>query len=699
MPIPQDSVNARNDQEGIDSIKRDIGALCRLIKGPASDVSIEADRGFAATNVQDALVELNEGKQPLDADLTSVGGLETNGLIARTGAGAFVTRTLVGPAAGLTVTNGGGVAGDPTLALADDLAALEGLTGTGGWAKRTAANTWTISIPTAADVGADPAGTATAAVATHVGLSDPHTQYRLESVSVPWSDLSGVPSTFTPASHAASHASAGGDPVTLAQSQITNLVSDLAAKAPIASPALTGNPTAPTPATGDNDTSIATTAFVNAEIANDVPALATAAVTTHVALSDPHTQYRLESAAVPWADLSGVPATFAPSTHASSHQSGGGDAIKLDDLATPDDNTDLNASTTRHGLLRKLSNVATEYMDGTGNWSTPAGSSLTLSADREVDAAKPPASSDSRLRGPFGLINYCKNPNAEIDTSGWATYADVAGTSPVDGTGGSPVSAVSSYSSAAIRGSKCLRFLKVTGASRQGEGVAYALTLDGADAGGAVQVSAQYRLLSGTYVDGDMVAFIYDVTNAALIGAGIPLLAAGGLLQWQFVAPASSTSYRLIIHVAGTATVEWQMLVGSVHVGPAQAPAVFVEASSGSGQVVTASTENVDFEDVVSDSWGAWSGSEFTAPVSGLYCFQSIIRRNNAVSFRVGLYALGAIRQYGDASDETSNASASISAIIPLQKGETASLRLNDTITRSTNADLNRIMIARVGDA
>ena len=34
--------------------------------------------------------------------------------------------------------------------------------------------------------------------------------------------------------------------------------------APLASPALTGNPTAPTPATSDNDTSIATTAFVQA---------------------------------------------------------------------------------------------------------------------------------------------------------------------------------------------------------------------------------------------------------------------------------------------------------------------------------------------------------------------------------------------------------------------------------------------------
>lgn len=48
----------------------------------------------------------------------------------------------------------------------------------------------------------------------------------------------------------------------IAESQVTSLVSDLAAKAPLASPTLTGDPKAPTPAPGDNDTSIATTAFV-----------------------------------------------------------------------------------------------------------------------------------------------------------------------------------------------------------------------------------------------------------------------------------------------------------------------------------------------------------------------------------------------------------------------------------------------------
>lgn len=54
--------------------------------------------------------------------------------------------------------------------------------------------------------------------------------------------------------------------IQISESQVTNLNTHLNAKAPLASPALTGTPTAPTAATGTNTTQIATTAFVNAEI-------------------------------------------------------------------------------------------------------------------------------------------------------------------------------------------------------------------------------------------------------------------------------------------------------------------------------------------------------------------------------------------------------------------------------------------------
>ena len=77
-----------------------------------------------------------------------------------------------------------------------------------------------------------------------------------------WYDLTDVPSEFTPSAHI--HP----------QSEVVDLVDDLAAidaelalKAPLASPALTGTPTAPTPPPSYNDTTIATTEYVQTAIA------------------------------------------------------------------------------------------------------------------------------------------------------------------------------------------------------------------------------------------------------------------------------------------------------------------------------------------------------------------------------------------------------------------------------------------------
>jgi hypothetical protein len=52
--------------------------------------------------------------QPLDNDLTAISALGSTGLIARTGAGTVATRTITA-GTGMTVTNGSGAAGNPTL--------------------------------------------------------------------------------------------------------------------------------------------------------------------------------------------------------------------------------------------------------------------------------------------------------------------------------------------------------------------------------------------------------------------------------------------------------------------------------------------------------------------------------------------------------------------------------------------------------
>lgn len=69
---------------------------------------------------------------------------------------------------------------------------------------------------------------------------------------------------------------------------------------------------------------------------------------------------------------------------ASLFQSGGAQAIKLDDLAAPDNNTDLNVSTTAHGLCPILPNDATKVMDGTGAYTQTGWTLVNKTADEDV---------------------------------------------------------------------------------------------------------------------------------------------------------------------------------------------------------------------------------------------------------------------------------------------------------------------------
>lgn len=80
-------------------------------------------------------------KQDESDDLSALDGLTGTGLIVRVGDGTAAVRTLTAPAAGIIVGNGNGVAGNPTLGLSNDLAGLESLGGT-GFAVRSASDTW-----------------------------------------------------------------------------------------------------------------------------------------------------------------------------------------------------------------------------------------------------------------------------------------------------------------------------------------------------------------------------------------------------------------------------------------------------------------------------------------------------------------------------------------------------------------------------
>jgi hypothetical protein len=72
---------------------------------------------------------------------------------------------------------------------------------------------------------------------------------------------------------------------------------------------------------------------------------------------------------------SGVTLGGSGGPHAATHASGGGDDLKLDDLAAPDDNTDLDVSTAKHGLCPKLPGGTTNFFREDGTWQPASGGS------------------------------------------------------------------------------------------------------------------------------------------------------------------------------------------------------------------------------------------------------------------------------------------------------------------------------------
>lgn len=173
---------------------------------------------------------------------------------------------------------------------------------------------------------------------------------------------------------------------------------------------------------------------------------------------------------------------------------------------------------------------------------------------------------------------YITNGKFESATTGWATYADAASSSPADGTGGSPTATIARTTTAGeiLKGTASLEFAKPA-SNEQGEGFSYDFTVDPENYSNLrpVYLSFDYKTTSN-YASSDIKVFVYDKDAAAVLGvvdadnlAGALPASTGGRRFTGVFYPTTSTSndYRLIFHVTSTNASAYDFHVDSVHAG------------------------------------------------------------------------------------------------------------------------------------
>jgi hypothetical protein len=110
------------DQKFLYTLYKDVKLLKRnyeyLYAKTSGDITTETDPIFsvsAAAGIQSSDITNWNSKQTGSTELTALAGLSAVGLVTRTASNTYTSRTLTGTTNLITVTNGNGVSGNPTI--------------------------------------------------------------------------------------------------------------------------------------------------------------------------------------------------------------------------------------------------------------------------------------------------------------------------------------------------------------------------------------------------------------------------------------------------------------------------------------------------------------------------------------------------------------------------------------------------------
>lgn len=172
-----------------------------------------------------------------------------------------------------------------------------------------------------------------------------------------------------------------------------------------------------------------------------------------------------------------------------------------------------------------------------------------------------------------GNDNVIKDPAFEGNSLQWVTYADAAGTAPVDGTGGTANVTVAYTTTSPLKGKKSMLFTK-DAANRQGQGASINFTIPDINKGKVNNIKISYDIVSGTYATGDLTMWVINVdpasaSNGRVIQPSAYTIENSGLKESKFLefqSDIDSNLYRLVVHVTSTSASAYSLRFDEVDV-------------------------------------------------------------------------------------------------------------------------------------